>query len=153
MTVVIKGLAITAGSKPSFFARIGIMQPIIFAKITVSATALTITRITMSQTGGKSSFFPSFFQSIPLPLNLYSEGTALTVDTLHSDLAVQDIYYPLYQRQTKSGTLSGVGGITLVELFKNMLSHLRLHAAAGIAEDKGDPVFGMADGDVHLGEA
>ena len=30
-------------------------------------------------------------------------------------------------------TLGGVGGISLIEFFKNMLSHFRFDAAAGIA--------------------
>ena len=49
--VVIKGLAITAGSKPIFLASIGKEQPITFATITVKSNAMqttAATRIVMS---------------------------------------------------------------------------------------------------------
>ena len=44
--VVMKGLAITAGSKPIFLASIGRLQPISFATSTVSAMVIQTTSAT-----------------------------------------------------------------------------------------------------------
>ena len=48
--VVMNGLAITAGSKPIFFASIGRVQPINFDTIIVSASVIPTTTATITET-------------------------------------------------------------------------------------------------------
>ena len=108
------------------------LSSIPLTKIRVSATALMIARITISQIGGNSSFFPIFFQSIALPLELDRKGAALTVNTLHTDLTAENIHYPLYKGQPKAVALGGVGGVALIEFFKNVISNILRNSATGI---------------------
>ena len=53
--VVIKGLAITAGSNPSFFASIGKVHPTTFAHSTVTAIVRHTTSATITWTAGEAT--------------------------------------------------------------------------------------------------
>ena len=71
-----------------------------------------------------------FVRIITLLLKLHGKGAAFPIDTLDADLAAEYIHHPLDKRQTKTVALGGMGGIALVELFKDMLPTSSLRADA-----------------------
>ena len=94
-----------------------------------------------------------FFQSISVPLTFNGKDTTLADGALHRDLAAENIHHPLHQRKAEAVALGGMGGIPLIKLLKDMVSHLRRHAAAIVLKDEGNEILFMADGNLNLRQA
>ena len=65
---------------------------------------------------------------------MHSKSGSGTRLTFHIDLTVNNIHHPFSQSQAQTVALGGVGGIALIELFKNVRGRLRADAAAGIRD-------------------
>ena len=81
------------------------------------------------------------------PLEFYGEGAAFTISALNADLTVQDIHHTFHQSQAEAVSLGGVGGIALIEFFKNMYADFGLDSAAGVPDGYDHPItfFFQAD--------
>ena len=64
----------------------------------------------------------------------YGKRTSLAVYTLDTNFPIQNIYHPFHQSQSQTVALGCVRSIPLIEFFKNMLTHFRFDAAAGIPD-------------------
>ena len=73
-----------------------------------------------------------FHFSIRRPPDFHGKGAIPPHFALHGNIPSHNVRHSFYKRKPQTVALGGVGGVALIECFKNMCAHLRRDAAAGI---------------------